>query len=113
MKISGTVEKVRNHGGLVFIDIKDDDELFQALVIPDNVQAYSMARTISKGYLVEIKGIIKECPGSAQNGKDAQRIEIEVEKMAIISVRSEKENKSKRILDRSKILSGKNKNKIM
>jgi aspartyl-tRNA synthetase len=114
IKIFGTADRIRNQGGLLFIDIKEDHKLIQALVIPDNVQAYAMARKISKGNLIEIKGIVKECPESVQSGKDQTKIEIEVEKMAIISTRDEKENESRRILDRSKIISGKNpKNKLI
>jgi aspartyl-tRNA synthetase len=112
MKISGIVDGVRNQGGLLFVDIREDENLVQALVIPDNEQCYAMARKIEKGYLVEIKGVVKECPHSAQ-GEDIRKIEIEVEKMAIISARTEEENKSRRILDRNKILGSKNKNKTI
>jgi aspartyl-tRNA synthetase len=108
MKISGTVDGVRNQGGLFFIDIKEGNNLFQALVIPDNEQGYAMARKIEKGYLVEIKGVIKECPQSAQS-EDIRKIEIEVENIAIISARTEEENKSRRILNRTKNLDSKNK----
>lgn len=113
IKILATADRVRNQGGLLFIDIKEDHKLIQALVIPDNVQAYAMARKIFRGNLIEIKGIVKECPESVQGGKDQIKIEIEVEKMAIISTRNEKENESRRILNRSKIVSGKNRNKII
>jgi aspartyl-tRNA synthetase len=113
VKISGIVSNVRDQGGLIFIDVGNDANLVQALVIPDNVYAYAMAKKILKGYIVEINGIIKECPASIQENTAPKKTEIAVEKIAVISTRSEEENKSKRILKRIKSLSSKNKKKII
>jgi aspartyl-tRNA synthetase len=94
--VSGIVKKIRNHGGLIFIDVYNRINLIQALVIPDNVQAYAMSKRITKGFLVEIKGRLKECPISNQNIKTLHnKIEIEVESLAILSARDEQSNLSK------------------
>ncbi len=91
VKVVGMVTGIRNQGGLIFIDIKENNNLIQALVIPDNVCAYAMSKRISEGNIVEIKGNAKECPESVRDGY-MKKTEIEVKKIAIISARSEKEN---------------------
>lgn len=101
VKVSGLVDEIEDHGGLLFIDLNDRGSLIRALVIPDDENVYAMSKKARKGYLVEIEGIVKECPISAQDfslGKS--KIEIEVKKITIISARSEEENRLKNILAR-------------
>ncbi|HPN54832.1 MAG TPA: OB-fold nucleic acid binding domain-containing protein [Candidatus Moranbacteria bacterium] len=109
VRVVGIVTGIRNQGGLIFIDIKENDNLVQALVIPDNVCAYAMSKRISVGNVVEIKGNAKECPESVRGGY-VKKTEIEVRKIAIISVRNKKENI--RILGKIKNIT-KNKKKII
>jgi aspartyl-tRNA synthetase len=92
VKVSGIVKGIQNHGGLLFISIKDSGYLIKALVIPDNKYAYAMSQKIEKGFLVGIEGVVKECPISAQKNSSVQKeIEIEVEKITIISARDDEE----------------------
>lgn len=104
VRVTGTVKEIRNQGGLVFIDLKNRKNPIHALVIPDNIQAYTMAKSIEEGNMVEILGIVRECPQSASEWPEGKKVEIEAEKISIISVRSEKDNESKRIFSRSKRL---------
>lgn len=92
VKVSGIVSKIENHGGLLFIDVKDKGNLIRALIIPDNRNAREMSKKIAKGHLVEIEGIVKECPVSTQDVAALHgNIEIEVEKISIISARDDEE----------------------
>jgi aspartyl-tRNA synthetase len=92
VKVSGIVKGIQNHGGLLFISIKDGSYLIKALVIPDNEYAYAMARKTEKGFLVGIEGVVKECPASARStASERKEIEIEVERMSIISARDDEE----------------------
>lgn len=95
VKVLGIVRQVRNQGGLVFIDIEEGKNIVQALVIPDNTYAYAMSQRILRGYLIEIKGMIKDCPASIQDSSEPQKVEIDVKKISIISARNEKQNRSR------------------
>jgi aspartyl-tRNA synthetase len=83
------------------------------LAIPDNASVYAISRNVKKGYLVEIRGAVRECPASVQREKEnLRKIEIEIGNLAILSARNEKENLSRKFLARSKNLISKVKKKI-
>ncbi len=78
-----------------FIDIESGGCLIQALVIPDNSVAYAMSQKIEKGYVVEVKGMIRECPASIKEDGDPNKVEVEVESLAIVSARKRKQKPAK------------------
>ncbi len=88
VKISGIVEKIEDHGGILFLEIHDLSFLATAIVIPDKEKAFAMAKHIKTGYLVDISGVVKSCP---LNGSGFE-CEIEVEALAIVSARTRVEN---------------------
>ncbi|MDD5652081.1 MAG: aspartate--tRNA(Asn) ligase [Candidatus Moranbacteria bacterium] len=86
VKISGWVSTRRDHGKLVFMDIRDRSGQIQTIVIPDKEKAHSLAKEIRNEYIVEIEGLVKERPGGSSNEKvDTGGLEIEVENISIIS----------------------------
>ncbi len=86
--ISGIVEKIEDHGGILFLEIKDLSALASAVIIPDKEKAFAMAGNLKLGYLIEISGIVKKSPSIAQ----AFTCEIEVETLSILSARTRIEN---------------------
>jgi aspartyl/asparaginyl-tRNA synthetase len=86
--ISGIVEKIEDHGGILFLEIKDLSALASAVIIPDKEKAFAMAGNLKLGYLIEISGIVKKSPLTSQDFA----CEIEVENLAIISARTRIEN---------------------
>ncbi len=88
VRISGIVEKIEDHGGLLFLVINDLTFLASAIVIPDKEKVFSMAKNLKKGYLVDVTGVVKTCPLSGSESL----CEIEVETLAILSARTRVEN---------------------
>ena len=87
IKLAGWVSVRRDHGKLIFIDLRDRTGTIQIVVIPDKKEAYQISKEIRHEYVVEIEGLVKERPGG-QNKDDsaAGRVEIEAENIKIISV---------------------------
>ena len=86
IKLAGWVHIRRDHGKLIFIDLKDRTGFVQLVFIPDKETAYKAAKETRGGYIIEVEGLVKERPGSAANEKIyTGRIEIEVENAKIIS----------------------------
>jgi len=88
VRISGLVEKIEDHGGILFLEINDLSALANAMLIPDKEKAFAMASNLKPGYLVEIFGTVKQCPLSARGFC----CEVEVETLSIVSARSRMEN---------------------
>jgi nondiscriminating aspartyl-tRNA synthetase len=86
VKLAGWVNVRRDHGKLIFIDLRDRSGLIQMVVIPDKNEAYQTAKEIRSEYVIEIEGLVKERPGSqAKEDLLTGKVEIEVSKIKIIS----------------------------
>lgn len=86
VKLSGWVNNRRDHGKLIFVDLRDRSGLIQAVVIPDNSEVYEQAKRLRDEFVVSIEGLVKERPMSARNEKVATGgVELEITKIAILN----------------------------
>lgn len=86
VKLAGWVNVRRDHGKLIFIDLRDRSGLIQMVIIPDKEEAYKTAKNVRSEYVIEVEGLVKQRPGSAANEKiPTGGVEIEVEKLKILS----------------------------
>ena len=59
--LAGWVNRRRDHGGLIFIDLRDRWGLTQVVFNPDvNEEAHKIASALRAEYVVKIKGIVNE-----------------------------------------------------
>lgn len=65
--ISGWVNKRRDHGGLIFIDIRDHSGIAQVVVQPENAEAFKLAEEVRDEYVVSVAGVVKERDESLKN----------------------------------------------
>ena len=65
-RLSGWVHRVRDHGGLLFIDLRDHYGLTQVVADPDSA-AFKLAETVRSEWVVRIDGIVRERPAGTLN----------------------------------------------
>lgn len=66
----GWVQFRRDHGGLIFIDLRDRNGLTQVVFSPDhNAQAHAEAHVLRPEYVLAVKGTVRERPPGMQNPK--------------------------------------------
>ena len=58
--VSGWVKSRRDHGGLIFIDLRDFSGLLQLVVTPDTKDAFSLAETVRDEYVLRATGKVRE-----------------------------------------------------
>lgn len=58
--ISGWVHKRRDHGGLIFIDIRDHTGIVQLVTQPENAEAFALAEQVRDEYVISATGSVKE-----------------------------------------------------
>ena len=86
--LTGWVSKVRNLGGLVFIDLRNRAGIMQVVVRPEN-ESYAVAESLKNEYVIKVTGKIVE--RESKNTKiETGEIEVEVDKLELI-------NKSKEV----------------
>lgn len=85
VRLFGWVNIRRDHGKILFLDIRDRSGLVQAVVVPDHQEAYETARECRSECVVEIFGIVKLRPGGAERDGSSGAFELEAESVSILS----------------------------
>lgn len=87
VRLAGWVHIRRDHGKLIFVDLRDRTGMIQMIIVPDHTEAYEAAKNIRAEFVIEIEGKVKSRPGGAQNEKlSTGGVEIEVEKLKVLAV---------------------------
>lgn len=85
--LSGWVANRRDHGGLIFIDIRDRYGITQTVYDPtENKDAHTIADTFRSEYVVKLTGVVRSRPEWQTNPKiSTGEIEVIIEKAEILS----------------------------
>lgn len=85
--LSGWVNRRRNHGGLIFIDLRDRFGITQIVFDPEkNPIAHTEAEKLRAEWVISVKGcVIPRRPGMANPKLDTGEIEVEIEELEILS----------------------------
>ena len=85
IQISGWVHKRRDHGGVIFLDIRDLHGIAQAVFNPDNKDIFKLADSCRSEFVVSIKGSVRARIEGAINEKMATgEIEIKATDLIIL-----------------------------
>ena len=86
ISICGWIHRRRDHGGVIFLDVRDIKGICQAVVNPDNKQSFKLAELIRNEYVVQIKGVVRNrLEGTINKNMQTGEIEIEVQNIKILS----------------------------
>ncbi|HET9903516.1 MAG TPA: aspartate--tRNA ligase [Xanthobacteraceae bacterium] len=66
VRLSGWCHRIRDHGGVLFIDLRDHYGLTQCVVDPDS-PAFGMAETLRAEWVVRIDGKVRRRPSGTEN----------------------------------------------
>jgi aspartyl-tRNA synthetase len=65
--IAGWIHRRRDHGGVIFFDIRDETGLVQVVYNPDNKDSFSLAETCRSEFVLLSKGTVRERPEGTIN----------------------------------------------
>ena len=65
-RLSGWVHRIRDHGGVLFIDLRDHYGLTQCVADPDS-PAFKLAETVRSEWVVRIDGKVRKRPAGTEN----------------------------------------------
>ena len=84
--ICGWIHRRRDHGGVIFLDVRDIKGICQAVINPDNEKSFKLAESIRNEYVVQIKGNVRSrLEGTVNKNMHTGEIEIEVNDLTILS----------------------------
>ena len=85
--ISGWVEKVRDHGGVIFLDIRDSSGLIQVVIEPEDQELFKKSESIRMSYVLEIIGELRKRPeGTINKSLPSGELELITKKVNILSI---------------------------
>lgn len=86
VKVQGWASTVRDHGSLVFIDLRDWSGIVQVVINEEDKVPYEVAKEIGIEYVISVEGEVLERSESAKNDKiPTGKIEIKAEKIEILN----------------------------
>ena len=86
--LAGWVGKRRDHGGLIFIDLRDRTGIVQLTFDPDESgTAFALAEAVRPEWVVEVKGVVRLRPEDAINPHIATgEIEVIVSELSVLNI---------------------------
>lgn len=85
--LTGWIQRRRDHGGLIFIDIRDRDGITQVVFNPEtNKEVHAIAHGFRSEYVISIKGVVRERPeGTFNPNLKTGELEVIAEEIEIIN----------------------------
>jgi aspartyl-tRNA synthetase len=84
--ICGWVHSRRDHGGVIFIDLRDREGLLQIVFQPENKEIFKIAEGLRSEYVVSVKGLVRKRPeGTLNPNLSTGSIELVVSKIEILN----------------------------
>jgi aspartyl-tRNA synthetase len=66
VRLSGWCHRIRDHGGVLFIDLRDHYGLTQCVVDPDS-PAFGQAEKLRSEFVVRVDGLVRRRPAGTEN----------------------------------------------
>jgi aspartyl-tRNA synthetase len=84
VRLSGWVHRVRDHGGLLFIDLRDHYGMTQLVIDPDSA-AFKLAETVRSEWVIRVDGEVKKRTPETVNAKQATgEIEVFIRELEVL-----------------------------
>ncbi len=86
VKLCGWVYRRRDHGKIVFLDLRDRYGITQIVVLPHNKSAYEKLKEIRNEFVILVEGIVRKRPPKTENPKiKTGLIEVEAKHIEILN----------------------------
>jgi aspartyl-tRNA synthetase len=65
--VAGWVHRRRDHGGVIFVDLRDREGLLQVVFDPDAAEMFKDAERLRSEFVIRVKGLVRARPGATAN----------------------------------------------
>lgn len=86
VSLCGWAHRRRDHGGVIFIDLRDREGITQIVFDPDVEDSFNLAETVRSEFVLQVKGIVRLRPEGTTNAEmGTGKIEILGKELVILS----------------------------
>ena len=84
--VAGWVHRRRDHGGVIFVDLRDREGLLQIVCDPDIAPVFAEAERLRNEYVVSVKGVVRARPEGTVNANLASgRVELLARELTLLN----------------------------
>jgi len=65
--LCGWAHRRRDHGGVIFIDLRDREGMMQVVIDPDTPEAFKLAEEVRSEFVLKIEGLVRARPAGTEN----------------------------------------------
>jgi aspartyl-tRNA synthetase len=86
VSLCGWVHRRRDHGGVIYIDLRDREGLVQVVCDPDRADMFTVAEGVRNEFCVQVKGVVRSRPeGTANAGLTSGKIEVLCHELIVLN----------------------------
>jgi len=86
MSLCGWVHRRRDHGGVIFIDLRDREGLVQVVCDPDRADMFNAAEAVRNEFCLRITGLVRARPAGTENaGLTSGKIEVLCHELEVLN----------------------------
>ncbi len=86
VEIAGWSHRRRDHGGVIFIDLRDRAGLLQVVVDPDTREAFARAERVRNEFILRVRGLVRHRPeGTVNDNLASGQIEVLCRELEILN----------------------------
>ena len=84
--LCGWVHRRRDHGGVIFIDLRDRVGLAQVVIDPDTVEAFKLAERVRNEFVLKVTGRLRKRPeGTVNSDLPSGEVELLVKELEVLN----------------------------
>ena len=84
--LCGWVNRRRDHGGVIFVDIRDREGYVQVVCDPDRAEMFNTAENLRNEFCIQIKGLVRARPeGTTNEGLKSGKIEVLCHELTVLN----------------------------
>ena len=84
--VFGWAHRRRDHGGVIFIDLRDREGLLQVVIDPDTPEAFKLADQSRNEYVMQIRGVVRNRPaGTVNTNLKSGEIEVLAKEITVLN----------------------------
>jgi aspartyl-tRNA synthetase len=84
--VAGWVHRRRDHGGVIFVDLRDREGLLQIVFDPDRAEVFALAERVRNEYVLKITGTVRlRPPGTANANLKSGQVELLCQELTILN----------------------------